>query len=104
MKKALLLSVFHSAVRADPLATSWLAPSAADIKNTLENFRDAQPDKDTLPIWETLEDVKQAVGYGPHWTAFSNAYGGCTDTVEAIEDDRKYIFCSGHQHENMGDL
>ena len=30
--------------------------------------------------------------------------GGCTDTVEAIEDDRKYSFCSGHQHENMGNL
>ena len=104
MKKALLLSVFHSAVRADPLATSWLAPSAADIKTTLENFRDAQPDKDNLPIWETLEDVKQAVGYGPHWTAFSNAYGGCTDTVEAIEDDRKYIFCSWHHNDNVGNL
>ena len=94
MKKALLLSVFHNAVRADSdaLATSWLAPPAADIKETLVNFRNAQPDKDNLPLWETLEDVKQAVGYGPHWTAFSNAYGGCTDTVEAIEDDRKYIF------------
>ena len=91
MKKALLLSVFHNAVRADldALSTNWLAPTADDIKETLNNFRNAQPDKDNLPLWETLEDVKQAVGYGPHWTAFSNAYGGCTDTVEAEEDDRK---------------
>ena len=91
MKKALLLSVFHNAVRADldALPTTWLAPTAADIKETLRIFRDGQPNKDNLPIWETLEDVKQAVGYGPHWTAFSNAYGGCTDTVEAEETDRK---------------
>ena len=91
MKKYFLLSVIHNSVRADldALSTTWVAPTSDDIRNTLVNFRNAQEDKDNLPDWETLEDVKHAIGYGQHWTAFSSGYGGCTDTLEAPEDSSK---------------